>query len=98
LTVNASDTNRRYWDAMAAVHGQDAYYDTEALAAGSPSLGEIVTAALRAGLRIEALHEHLEVDRDPRGDMLAPEYDGRYRLRVSGERLPILYTLIAARP
>jgi SAM-dependent methyltransferase len=62
------------------------------------SLGEIVTAALRAGLRIEALHEHLEVDRDPRGDLLAPGADGRYRLRITGERLPILYTLIAARP
>jgi hypothetical protein len=61
------------------------------------SLGEIVTAALRAGLRVEALHEHLDVDRDPRGDLLAPETDGRCRLRVSGERLPILYTLIAAR-
>jgi SAM-dependent methyltransferase len=62
------------------------------------SLGEIVTAALRAGLRVEALHEHMDVDRDPRGDLLAADDDGRYRLRVSGERLPILYTLIAARP
>jgi hypothetical protein len=62
------------------------------------SLGEIVTAALRSGLRVEALHEHLDVDRDPRGDMLAREDDGRYRLRLTGERLPILYTLIAARP
>jgi SAM-dependent methyltransferase len=62
------------------------------------SLGEIVTAAAQAGLRVEALHEHLDVDRDPRSDLLARDDDGRYRLRISGERLPILYTLIAARP
>jgi hypothetical protein len=30
--------------------------------------------------------------------MLARDDDGRYRLRISGEKLPILYTLIAARP
>jgi SAM-dependent methyltransferase len=61
------------------------------------SLGEIVTAAVRAGLRVDALHEHLEADRDPRGGLLAPEDDGRHRLRITGERLPILYTLIATR-
>jgi len=62
------------------------------------SLGEIVTAAIAAGLRIEALHEHLEADVDPRGSMLTPGPDGRYRLEVSGERLPILFTLVAAQP
>jgi SAM-dependent methyltransferase len=62
------------------------------------SLGEIVTAAVRAGLRVEALHEHLEAERDPRGDLLPREDDGRYRLRITGERLPVLYTLIASRP
>jgi hypothetical protein len=61
------------------------------------SLGEIVTAALRAGLRVEALHEHLECQRDPRGGLLGREEDGRYRLRVGRERLPILYTLIATK-
>jgi SAM-dependent methyltransferase len=61
------------------------------------SLGEIVTAALRAGLRVDALHEHLECEYDPRGRLLTREEDGRYRLRISGERLPILYTLIATK-
>jgi SAM-dependent methyltransferase len=61
------------------------------------SLGEIVTAALAAGLRLDALHEHLECDRDPRGGLLEPDRDGRCRLRIGGERLPVLYTLIAAR-
>jgi SAM-dependent methyltransferase len=61
------------------------------------SLGEIVGAALAAGLRIDALHEHLDADFDPRGSMLLAEEDGRLGLRVSGERLPVLFTLLASR-
>lgn len=61
------------------------------------SLGEVVTAAIGAGLRVEALHEHLDAIRDGRGDFLPLEADGRRRLRVSGEVLPIFYTLIASR-
>jgi 2-polyprenyl-3-methyl-5-hydroxy-6-metoxy-1,4-benzoquinol methylase len=63
----------------------------------SHSLGEVVTAAVNAGLRVEALHEHLEIERDPRGDVLAREEDGQLRLRVDGQPLPVLLTLIAAR-
>jgi SAM-dependent methyltransferase len=62
------------------------------------SLGETVTAALDAGLRIAALREHTEADFDPRGGMLEAEADGRYRLRVSGELLPVLFTLVATKP
>ena len=62
------------------------------------SLGEVVNAAIAAGLRIDALHEHLETDLDPRGNLLTRGEDGRYRLEVSGERLPVLFTLIATRP
>ena len=61
------------------------------------SLGEIVTAAVTAGLRVDALHEHLETDLDPRGDVLVREEDGRLRLRVGDERLPVLFTLLATR-
>ena len=61
------------------------------------SLGEVVTAALGAGLRIEALREHLAVERDPRGTMLAREEDGLLRLRLGGTPVPVLYTLVAAR-
>jgi SAM-dependent methyltransferase len=62
------------------------------------SLGEVVNAAIAAGLRIDALHEHMETDLDPRGNVLPRGQDGRYRLEVSGERLPVLFTLIATRP
>jgi hypothetical protein len=55
-------------------------------------------AALAAGLKIEHLEEHLEADFDPRGNLLEPEEDGRYRVRVDGELLPMLFTLVAAKP
>ena len=58
------------------------------------SLGEVVSEAVGAGLRIDALHEHLHTDSDPRGSVLTPEDDG---LLVSGERLPVLFTLLASR-
>jgi SAM-dependent methyltransferase len=62
------------------------------------SLGEIVTAALSAGLKIQHLEEHMEADFDPRGSLLEPEDDGRFRIRVDGELLPMLFTLVAAKP
>jgi SAM-dependent methyltransferase len=62
------------------------------------SLGEIVTAAVAAGLRVERLDEHLELARDPRGDLLRAGEDGRFRLRLGGESLPVAYTLVARRP
>jgi SAM-dependent methyltransferase len=62
------------------------------------SLGDVVNAALAAGLRIQRLDEHLEADFDPRGDILTPTDEGRYELRVDGERLPLLFALVAAKP
>jgi SAM-dependent methyltransferase len=62
------------------------------------SLGELVTAAIAAGMRIERLEEHMDADHDPRGTVLARDGDGRYRLHAGSELLPVLYTLIARRP
>ncbi len=62
------------------------------------SLAEVVNAAIHAGLRIERLDEHLEADADPRGTMLPRDDDGRYRLRFGAEQLPLLFTLVAAKP
>ena len=62
------------------------------------SLGEIVNAALAAGLRIDALEEHLDADADPRGSVAVREADGRYRVRLGGvEPIPLLFTLRATR-
>jgi SAM-dependent methyltransferase len=61
------------------------------------SLGEIVTAALDAGLRVVRLAEHLDSPLFTGGRDVREE-DGRYRLRLCGFPLPLLYTLIAQRP
>lgn len=63
-------------------------------------LGEVVTAAVEAGLGVLRLEEHLEVDFDPRGDLLTREEDGAYRWRPGGPGsppVPLLFTLVAAR-
>jgi SAM-dependent methyltransferase len=88
----------RTYDEPGSYAGSDlAVSSTETVEYGH-SLGEIVTAALSAGLRIQHFEEHFEADFDPRGNLLEPEEDGRYRVRVDGELLPLLFTLVAAKP
>jgi SAM-dependent methyltransferase len=60
-------------------------------------MGEIITAAAGAEFRIEALTEWLDDDFDPRGTVLARDPDGRYRLLVGGEHLPVTFELRARR-
>ena len=62
------------------------------------SLGEVVTAAADAGLRILQLAEHLDVSFDPRSGVVRQELDGQWRLRIDGQPLPTLFTLRALRP
>jgi SAM-dependent methyltransferase len=93
----AFDGPRRF-DEPGSYADSDAPVQATAEVVYAHSLGEVVNAAIVAGLRIDALHEHLESDVDPRGDLLTRGADGRYRLDVSGERLPVLFTLIATRP
>ncbi|MGC8473158.1 MAG: class I SAM-dependent methyltransferase [Candidatus Dormibacteria bacterium] len=62
------------------------------------SIGEVVTAAIDAGLVVRRLVEHPDAPRDYRGDLAGPEADGKYRLRLGGEAIPMLYTLLADRP
>jgi SAM-dependent methyltransferase len=92
----AFDGPRRFEEPGSYADGEaDVAVPTEIVYAHS--LGEVVTAAVAAGLRIDALHEHFEVDSDPRGSVLPRDDDGRYRLTISGERLPLLFTLLATR-
>jgi SAM-dependent methyltransferase len=86
------------------IYDEDGSYADPSLRVGATetvqyahSLGEIVTAAVSAGLRLERLDEHLDLDRDGRS-ILAPEDDGRYRWRLGGQPVPLTYTLIARRP
>jgi SAM-dependent methyltransferase len=62
------------------------------------SVGEVVTAAIGAGLTVTGLTEGLEAEHDVRGSVLPRDDDGMYRLRVDGIALPILYSLVAAKP
>ncbi|MEA2281922.1 MAG: hypothetical protein QOK21_2529 [Solirubrobacteraceae bacterium] len=93
-----------YGDEGGRVYDEDGSYAVPDASVGATqtvqyghSLGEIVTAAIGAGLRIERLEEHLDSDFDPRGRLLTREEDGRFRLRLSGEALPVAFTLIARR-
>ena len=65
------------------------------------SIGETVNAAIAAGLAVAFLDEHDASPYDPRGDVLAGEDDGMYRLRIGSgvdgrpaEPLPIMFTLV----
>jgi SAM-dependent methyltransferase len=60
------------------------------------SLGEVVTAAAGAGLRVLCLVEHLDSPLAKVGGG-ARDADGRQRLRIGGYCVPLLYTLIAER-
>lgn len=81
--------------------GSYAAGDAEVTAKGTiefaHSLGEVVTAAVAAGLVVERLDEQFSVELDPRGDLLTQDPDGWFRLRVDQEVLPVTYSLIARR-
>ena len=62
------------------------------------SVGEVVTAAVHAGLLIEHVGEHVEVETDVGRGLLPPGADGLVRWRVDGELLPVLYSLRARKP
>ncbi len=60
-------------------------------------LGEIVTAAVEAGLRIDHLGEYLEEELPPRPGIATERTAGGHRLTVGGEDLPITFSLRATR-
>jgi SAM-dependent methyltransferase len=88
----------RAFDEPGSYAGADLEVAATATVEYGHSLAEVVNAALEAGLRIQRLDEHLQADFDPRGGLVAREDDGRYRLRVDGELLPVLFALVAAKP
>lgn len=70
--IDATATNRKNWDAWAAVHGQDGYYDLDALVAGRDSLTDLELETLGfalggpdpglAGLDVLHVQCHLGLD------------------------------------
>lgn len=67
-------------------------------------LGELVSTAVQAGLQVKQLREHLSCSFDPLGRLAKQEEDGRFRFRLGdgpagpGYPLPMLFTLVAAKP
>jgi hypothetical protein len=61
------------------------------------SLGEIVSAAAAAGLRVTQLVEHTELSCDICDTGILREDDGWFRRRLDGHAAPVLFTLIAQR-
>lgn len=56
-----------------------------------------MTAAIDTGLRLDALTEWVDEAFDARGGLLTREDDGRYRLRLGGQPLPLTFSLRASR-
>lgn len=56
---------------------------------------EIAAAAGEAGLRVLSLREHTDLSDDLRVDHVEREADGRWRRRIDGLAVPLLFTLIA---
>jgi hypothetical protein len=61
------------------------------------TLEEILSAADTAGLRVMQFREHNSISCDLRIDRLDLEPDGRYRWRVDGRAVPVLFTLIGSK-
>ncbi|TDC34060.1 class I SAM-dependent methyltransferase [Kribbella albertanoniae] len=60
-------------------------------------LGEIVTAAARSGLIIESLTDYVAESQEHRSDVMTRGDDGKYRLRIGGQDMPLTYALQARR-
>jgi SAM-dependent methyltransferase len=84
-------------DAQGSYAAPDARLAASVSVAYAHSLGEVVTAACRARLTVRSLHEHLDAQADPRGELLTRGGDGRYRLMLGSHPGPVMFTLIARR-
>src|SRR6201995_3786771 len=60
----ARELNRTRWNALAEIHGQDAYYDSEALVAGADSLTPEEDAAVGEVRGLDVLHVQCHIGFD----------------------------------
>ncbi|MBM7788940.1 class I SAM-dependent methyltransferase [Tenggerimyces flavus] len=58
-------------------------------------IGEVVTAAVRAGLKVDSLTEYVRDEMQHREGVMVGDPDGWYRLPVGGQDLPLTYGLRA---
>jgi SAM-dependent methyltransferase len=93
-----ADAGPQYFDTPGSYADPDAEVAASATVQWAHSLGEVVTAVARAGLRVDRLVEHLSAEVDHRGGVLVRGSDGRWRLPVGGQDLPVLFGLAASKP
>lgn len=94
-----ADVGALYYDSPGSYADPGARMTASASVNYAHSLGETVTAAADAGLRVDTLREHLSgTARDERPGVTELGEDGRYRFRLGGQDLPVLFTLAATRP
>jgi SAM-dependent methyltransferase len=86
------------WDEGGTYVQTDQEFATTLTHEWNHGLGEIVTALLEQGLRLEMLVEHDSVPWDALPGMMERLPGGEYRLADRPERLPHSYTLQARRP
>jgi SAM-dependent methyltransferase len=86
------------WDEAGTYVQTDQEFTTTLTHEWNHGLGEIVTALLEQGLRLEMLVEHDSVPWDALPGMMERLAGGEYRLADRPERLPHSYTLQARRP
>jgi hypothetical protein len=61
-------------------------------------IGEVTSAAIQAGMVVEALTEWTEANGEPNGDKLSRSEDGMCRMQFAGAALPVEYGLRARKP
>jgi SAM-dependent methyltransferase len=108
VMLDSADPPRFGWpyqDTRAFVEDQQGSYANADAALAAPTsvsyahgIGDLITAALGAGLRLTGFEEHTSMGFDPLGILFSREEDGRYRVRADGQPLPVMFTLLAARP
>ena len=93
-----NDGPRRFDDQGGSYADPDAVTEHNVTIEYGHSLGELVTAAVNAGLVIEHLGEHVAVESDTGRRLLSRDEDGLMRWRQDGELLPIIFSLRARKP
>ena len=90
------DRSPHVWDSPGTYADFDAQTRENVTVQFDHGIGEIVSALIAAGLRLEFLHEH-DVTVFSRYDVLE-ERDGFYRLPEGMPRVPLMFSLRAAKP
>lgn len=83
--------------------GTKTYVEADGLVSSSESvqfnhgLGELLTAVMEAGLRLDSFTEHTSVPYNPLGEGMVAIDGGEWQLRESPERLAVSYTMRATK-